>query len=181
MPGFTAGMSKCSRGVKAKVRGVPLRRSSTLSFSSAPSGTSGSGGFGRRRRRSARRASSALACFLEPRDLVLAPGDERAETFEFRLVAAGLRGARLLRGKAFARQGSASAAVIFGAPRLVDGKHFCRGACQPPSAHGGVERFRVLADRLDVVHGSRPSGRFRPVGGVYVEQDEGDQSFARST
>jgi hypothetical protein len=122
----------------------------------------------------------ATRVFLEACDLVFPRGHEGAKAVEFGVVAPGAGGADVLRGGiAFGQErfGCGDGAT----PGLVDGENLGRDAREPPAAHRGVERLRVLADRLDVMHGSRPSGRSRPSGGAYFEQDDADQSFARST
>ncbi len=61
MPGFAAGISKCSRGLKSNARGAPHRLISTLAVSSGPTGTSSSGRLGTPISRSWRAASAWAA------------------------------------------------------------------------------------------------------------------------
>ncbi len=154
MPGLTPGMSKCSLGAKSKARGVPQRRSSTLSCLVAAVGHLGQGQVGDGEEEVAelgvlgRRPASCQA-----RRSRLSLGDEGAEAFEFGLVAAGLGGARPL----------STSALLFGlrgfgredlrAARLVQRQDLRRQPRQAAAREGGVEGGGVFADGADVVHG----------------------------
>ena len=89
---------------------------------------------------------------LEPGDLVLLLGHERAQAFEFGLVALGLGGADL-----FARGVALGERVLGGldpgAAGLVEAEDRLRHRLQPAPRQTLVEGVRRLADRADVVHG----------------------------
>jgi hypothetical protein len=152
-PAIAAGMSKCSRGAKSSVRGVPQRRSSTLAVSSGPSGTSGSGRFGMVRRRSRSRVVLGLGFGGQAGDFGLCLGHEGAQAVEFRVVATGLGGADLFRGRVLGGLGGLGREDLRAAGR-VDGQHLGRSGGQAAPGKGGVEGGGVVADQADVVHGA---------------------------
>ena len=94
---------------------------------------------------------------LEPGDLVLLVGDERAQPLELRLVAARLGGADLAaRGVALGERGLGGGDP--GAAGLVERQDLVGDRRQAAAGEGGVEGVRLLADQADVVHGQGLAG-----------------------
>jgi hypothetical protein len=140
MPAFTAGISKCSRG--REVEGAGRAPAAELDVRGLVRAV------GHLRERQVRQAQEqvgqalvlGLRLLLQPGDLVLRSGDERAQALELGLVAAGLGGADVLRGGVALGQQRLGRGDLR-APRLVDAP-----APRPPcrSAPGGAWRRRIL-------------------------------------
>ncbi len=157
MPAAAAGIAKCSRGAKSKLRGAPQRRSSTLAVSSAPSGTSSSGQVRHAHQKVAQRGVGLGGLGLEPGDLVLlrrrrARAAARTRPRRRAPWRRRPRGSRRCARRARSRRRGSARGGVSSRPRMVSAS-----GSSPRRVEAVVEGVGGLADHSDVVHG-RVSG-----------------------
>src|SRR5262249_23429824 len=135
-------------GAKSKTRGVPQRRTSTLSLSLAPRGTEGWGTLGISRRR-ARTFSSAS--FTSPStSLILSPPPPLGRNRDAAVLLAHLLRASPVRGLQLL------ALVDQLAPPDVAGYQLAHELCATLLSEGSRDLFGSLPDQPDVEHGVCP-------------------------
>ena len=146
-------ISKCSLGLKpsGNVGALPCWRSSTLSFSSLPSGVSSSGRLGIAAKLRFERPRRLPLRRLQLRHRRLEPGDLGAIVVGRDNILARHRHADLLR--------NGVAPLLRGLERqdrrpalFVQRNQLFRAWAQPAATQALVKSFRVLADRSDIVH-----------------------------
>ena len=108
-----------------------------------------------------------LACRrLHRTDLLFLDPHERAQAFEFGLVARGLGGADLAGGAVLVGLRGIGGGDLAPAG-FVERQHLIGHRVQMPARQGGVEGIGVVADGADVVHGTCPRMAVEPSAPFY--------------
>ena len=146
-------ISKCCFGSNANCRGVPQRRTSTLSSAERPTGTLGCGTFGISSSSASRRASASLTSGVERLDAVGDLAHERHRGLRVLAAALGLAdglGGAVALGLELLGLGHQPPALRV---HREHGRERHRGAAR---REGALHRRGIFSDQLDVEHRVAP-------------------------